>query len=475
MIRTRFAPSPTGALHAGTVRTALFAWLSARHDQGQFLLRIEDTDKSREVEGAIKNIVDSLKYLGLDWDEGPDKGGPHAPYLQSQRLDIYKEWAQKLVDKGRAYADPYTPEQLEGFRQTAKAQKKPFLFREHRPDDPPAWDGSQPLRFKSEPKAYEWRDEVMGDLATGPEVVDDFIIIKSDSFPTYNFAHIIDDHLMGINLVVRSQEFISSMPIFLNLYEALELKTPVFATVPIVLAAEGNKKLSKREGAKQLLDYKKMGILPEALMNALATTGWNDGSEQEIFSTEELIKKFDLAHVQKSSARFDEQRLLWMNGSYIRELPVEKLYELSKDFWPPVADSQPEQYKQQVLGLIQERLKYLAEIPALTSFFFEDLPVDLRLIDDNKQLKNFNHIELKELLQQANSALEQIDFSPEKLTACLNELLEKTSQKPGVLFSLIRIATTWAPASPGLAKTLSLLGKDKSLQRIKTAITALAG
>ncbi len=472
-VRTRFAPSPTGALHAGTVRTALFSWLTARHAGGQFLLRIEDTDQAREVSGAVDNILESLNYLGIDWDEGPDKGGDHGPYVQTERLDIYKQWGQKLIEKGRAYADPYTKEQIEDFRQQAQKSKKPYLYRNHRPAEPTPWDGSVPLRFKSEPRAYSWHDEVMGELSASAEVIDDFILIKSDGFPTYNFAHIIDDHLMAITHVVRSQEFISSMPNFLNLYDALGLEQPSFATVPLVLSSEGTRKLSKREGAKQLLDYRDMGILPEALMNCLATTGWNDGTEQEIFSREELISKFELDHVQKRSARFDEQRLLWMNGHYIRELPIGKLYELSADFWPETAKGQSDEYKKAILSLIQERLKYLGEIPSLTDFFFEDLPVDLKLIDGNKQLSKIGRGEQKKLLESSLEILEKSDFSGDDLQSKLNGLLETTGQTPGILFSLIRVATTWAPSSPELASTLQVLGKDRALQRIKNSISSL--
>lgn len=472
-IRTRFAPSPTGALHAGTVRTALFAWLSAKHAGGQFILRIEDTDQSREVSGAINNIVGSLKYLGIDWDEGPDKDGSYGPYIQSQRLELYKQWGQKLIEAGRAYADPYSKQELDEFRKVAADQKKPFLYRNHRPQNPPDWDGTRPLRFKSDPKSYHWEDQVMGKLSAGPEVVDDFIIIKSDGFPTYNFAHIIDDHLMGINLVVRSQEFISSMPIFLNLHEALDIEPPAFATVPTVLGSDGNKKLSKREGAKQLLEYKKLGILPQALMNALATTGWNDGSEQEIFSPNELISKFSLDRVQKSSARFDEQRLHWMNGHYIRELTVEKLYELVDGFWPDTATDAPKEYKLAVLGLVQQRLKYFGELPELTSFFFAEPVVNLDLITGNKQLAGISPKKLAELLSRAGEALASCDFTPESVAQTLNDLLEQTKQTPSVLFSLIRIATTWSPSSPELAQSLSVLGKDLVSKRLKQAIEAL--
>jgi glutamyl-tRNA synthetase len=472
--RTRFAPSPTGYLHVGGIRTALFAWLIARQADGQFILRLEDTDKKREVTGADKHIEDSLKALGLDYDEGPDIGGPHAPYRQSERLDSYKTWAQKLVDAGRAYADPYSSQEVQKFREQAQATKRPFLYRDHRPDSPPAWDGSQPLRFKSEPKAYLWHDAVMGDLSAGPEVIDDFILIKSDGYPTYNFAHIIDDAEMEVSHVIRGQEFLSSVPNYLNLYEALELKPPIMATMPHILGPDGNKKLSKRDGAKDVLDYVRDGYLPEALVSFIATLGWNDGTEQEIFSRDELIKKFSLERVQRSGAKFDERRLVWVNGHFIREMPLDKLYERSESYWGQSGASADDNYKKQVLGLVQERLKYLGELPGLTNFFFEELPPDMKLIDDNKQLGKTDRQQMREMLVKSQASLSESDFSQEDLTNRLNQLLEETGQKPGVLFSLIRIATTWAPSSPGLAETLNVLGKDKSLERLDKSIQLLS-
>lgn len=465
--RTRFAPSPTGYLHVGGVRTALFAWLLARQSEGQFILRLEDTDKAREVEGSGQHIMDSLSWLGLHWDEGiGDVGGPYAPYKQSERLGTYREWAQKLIEKGRAYADPYTPEELAKFREEAQAAKKPFLFRNHRPENPPAWDGSQPLRLKSEPKAYNWHDAVMGDLSTGPEVVDDFILIKSDGYPTYNFAHIVDDLLMKCTHVIRGQEFLASVPNYLNLYEALEIEPPILATMPHVLGPNGTKKLSKRDGAKDILDYAREGYLPETLVNFIASLGWNDGTEQEIFTTDELIEKFSPERVQRSGARFDEKRLEWMNGAHIRALPLDELYKRSQDFWPAEAKGAEEGYKRQVLALVQERLKFFKEIPELTGFFFKDLPVNPNLWQEHKQLKKLSTGELKTLLEKSRESLEQSDFGLDDLTKRLNDLLDQTAQKPAVLFSLIRIATTEAPASPSLADTLAVLGKDTSLQRI---------
>ncbi len=471
--RTRFAPSPTGFMHVGGVRTALFAWLVAKQANGKFLLRLEDTDKNREVAGSAEHIMESLRWLGLEWDEGPDIGGSHAPYLQSERLDIYKQWAEKLIASGRAYADPYTKEELETFRVEAQKNKQPFLYRNHRPENPPVWDGSQALRFKSDPKVYHWEDAVLGDLSAGAEAVDDFILIKSDGYPTYNFCHIVDDELMEITHVIRSQEFIASVPRFLNLYDALGIDWPIFATLPYVMGADGKKKLGKRDGAKDILDYRKDGYLPETMINFLATLGWNDGSEQEIFSVKELIEKFSLARVQRSGAAFDEQRLLWMNGSHIRGISLDDLFDRTKNYWPEQSNQKSADYKKSVLGLIQERLKYFAEIPELTNFFFEDLPINLELITSNKQLKKLDNQQLKTYLQKALEVLTDSDFSVNNLSDILNNLLETTGEKPGILFSLIRIATTWAPASPGLADTLSVLGKETTLRRISASISSI--
>jgi glutamyl-tRNA synthetase len=464
-VRTRFAPSPTGFIHVGGIRTALFAWLVARQNKGQFILRIEDTDRNRQVEGSADHIQISLKWLGLEWDEGP--------FYQSERLDIYKQWAQKLIDSGRAYADPYTPDEVQAFREQASTAKQPFLYRNHRPENPPTWDGSQPLRFKSEPQDYQWHDEVMGDLHAGVEAVDDFILIKSDGYPTYNFAHIIDDHEMNVSHVIRGQEFLASMPNYLNLYEALQIDKPEFATMPHILNPAGNKKLSKRDGAKDILEYREEGYLPAAMVNFLATLGWNDGTEQEVYSVDELIEKFRLDRIGRSGAHFDERRLVWLNGAHIRQLSLDELYDKVQSYWPAEASDFDEAYKKQVLSLVQERLKYFAELPELTRFFFVDLPVDGNLIGEHKQLKNLGKSELTSLLEQAEATLKDSDFSSSDLSNRLNELLEKTGQKPAVLFSLIRIATTQAPASPGLADSLAVLGKERSLGRIAQQLSAL--
>ena len=470
-VRTRFAPSPTGFMHVGGIRTALFAWLVARQAKGQFILRLEDTDQKREVAGSADHIVSALSALGLNYDEGPDIGGPYAPYIQSERLDIYREWAQQLIKAGRAYADPYTPAELDAFRETAKAEKKAFLYREHRPENPLEWDGTTALRFKSEPKAYQWHDEVLGDLSTGPEVIDDFILIKSDGYPTYNFAHIVDDAEMKISHVIRGQEFIASQPNYLNLYEALGLEFPIFATMPHIMAEAGNKKLGKRDGAKDVLDYLKEGYLPETMINFIASLGWNDGTEQEIFTIDELIEKFSLSRVHHSGARFDEKRLEWMNGQHIRLLSLDDLYARSTEFWPASAKEASEDDKKQILGLVQDRLKTLSDLPTLTDYFFSEPTVDWSMVDGNKMLDSFSREELIGYLKQSIDALQTSDFTPEAVQETLNHLLETTGQKPGVLFSLIRLAVSWAPFSPALNDTLAVLGKDTVIRRLSAAIS----
>jgi glutamyl-tRNA synthetase len=469
-IRTRFAPSPTGFVHVGAVRTALFSWLLAQKNGGVFILRIEDTDKVREVEGSIQQIEDSLRWLGINWTEGIDIGGPHAPYLQSERLDIYKEWANKLINNGRAYADPYSKDQLEKFRGDAKANKKPFMYRDYRPDNPPIWNGRQPLRFKSDPKPYKWKDAVMGDLSTGTDAVDDFILIKSDGYPTYNFCHIIDDMIMGITHVLRSQEFIASTPKFLNLYEALQIERPILATLPYVMSIDGQKKLGKRDGAKDILQYKKDGYLPEAMVNFLATLGWNDGTEQEIFTVDELIEKFSLERVQKSPARFDEKRLLWLNGQWIRRLSIDDLYQRVADFWPEAANGADENYKKKILGLAQDRMKTLSDLPMLTSYFFAEPAPDWQLIKNDKFAGKLPTEEIVSLLKTSLDAIAASNFDEDSLQATLNSLLETTGKKPVELFSLIRLAISWAPFSPALNETLAVLGKETVKNRFRSAI-----
>jgi glutamyl-tRNA synthetase len=468
-VRTRFAPSPTGFLHVGGVRTALFAWLVAKQNSGQFILRIEDTDRSRHVEESEAHIQESLKWLGLEWDEGPIR--------QSERLNTYQQWAQKLIKAGRAYTDPYSPQELERLRQKAHEEKRPFLFRSHRPEAPVEWREGLPLRFKSEPKSYQWRDEVMGELSTGPEVVDDFIIIKSDGFPTYNFAHIVDDHETKISHVIRSQEFLSSVPKFLNLYEAMGVDRPKLATLPYVLGPDGKKKLSKRDGAKDILDYRREGYLPEALVSFLATLGWNDGTTQEIYSREELIKKFSLNRVQRHGAKFDEERLKWINGKMIRSLNaqgIDKLLDQMDQFWPPSAKNSALYFRREVLRFIlqslQDKVKTLSEIGELAdSFFNEDYLLDVDLLKSStRALGN-----PKGVLEATKKELEQSDFTPEDLEGRLRNLVKNFNAQPKDVFGFIRVAITGKTIAPGLWNLLSVIGRENALARINRSLEAL--
>ncbi len=473
-VRTRFAPSPTGFLHIGSVRAALYPWLLAKHFDGQFILRIEDTDQAREVEGALDVIYETLRWIGIDWDEGPDKGGPYGPYIQTERRARYINWAENIIAKGRAYADPRTPEELNKLRAIAKDRQRPFLARDFRPDKAVAWQPGIPLRFLSEPRDYHWHDEVMGDLSAGIDAVDDFILIKSDGLPTYNFAHIVDDADMAITHVIRGLEYLASMPKYLNLYEALELTAPKFVHMPHIMRPDGTKKLGKRDGAKSVLEYRDEGYLPDAMLNFLALLGWNPGTTQEIFSTQELIDKFSIERVQRGGAKFDERRLVWMNGNYIRNLSIDKLYDKAVTFWPEEASTYDADYKKRVLGLIQERLKYLSEIPELTRFFFVDLPINSELIDNNKNLTALGNNRLRSLIIEAIEVLKNSDFSLDDLTQKLNALLQSTNEPPAILFSLIRIASTQAAVSPPLAASLSVLGKDRTIARLTQQASALA-
>lgn len=469
-IRTRFAPSPTGFIHVGNIRSTLFAWLLTKQQDGKLVLRIEDTDQAREVEGSIDHIYESLQWLGLNPDEGPNEGGSFGPYKQSERLDIYKIYAQKLYEAGLAYADPYAPEEVAEFRAKAAQQKKPFLFRDHRPENPPIWDGSMPLRLKTTPKSYTWHDEVRGELSAGEDAVDDFILMKSDGFPTYNFAHIIDDFEMKITHIFRADEFLASMPKFLALYEALEVTPPKFVTLPPIMSDDGRKKLGKRDGAKDLLDYKKDGILQEAMINFLASLGWNDGTEQEIFTANELIEKFSINRIQRGGAKFAAERLIWMNGNHIRMLKPMDLLERCETFLPVAASDFDQNYKLKIIELVQGRLKTLSDVKEITEYFFKEPEINWNLIENNKQLKKLSSDEIINLLEASVDKLRNTEFNPETIQNSLNKLLEDTGQKPGILFSLIRITTTWAQFSPSLPDTLAVLGKEKAIVRLKQAI-----
>ena len=472
---TRFAPSPTGYIHIGNVRSAIYPYLTAKQTGGKMILRIEDTDRARYVEGATELVEDTLKWLGLDWDEGPIVGGEHGPYFQTERRDIYIAWAKKLIAAGRAYADPTTPEQIEEYRAKCTAEKVPFLYRNFRPENTPEWEIGMPLRFKAEPKEYSWHDEVMGDMHTGPEVLDDIILIKKDGLPTYNFAHIVDDAEMGVTHIMRGVEYLSSMPNYLAIYEALGINHPKFVSLPHILAPTGNKKLGKRDGAKSVVEYRDDGVLPEAMLNYLACLGWNDGTEQEIYTKDELIARFSIDKIQNSGARYDEVKLLWLNGQWIRRIAdeqgIDALFERTADFWPETDAS--DDYKKRVLAIIYDRLKTLSDLKTMTTYFFTEPTIDTAMILENKFLKKIDPAELKELLEKTVTKLSSTEWNADALQNALNELLAETGKKPAELFSLIRLSVSFAPFSPALNLTLEVLGKETSLNRLKKVVAAL--
>lgn len=476
-MKTRFAPSPTGYIHIGNVRSAIYPYLLARQQDGKFILRIEDTDRARYVEGATELIEDTLKWLGLEWDEGPIVGGPNEPYFQSERKAIYQAWAQKLIDMGRAYADDTSPETIDKYRNLCYNEKRPYLYRDFRLENPPEWHEGIPLRFKSDPKIRKWHDEVMGDMEAGPEVQDDIILLKADGLPTYNFAHIVDDAEMGVTHVMRGVEYLSSTPNYLAIYEALGLEVPKLVSLPHILAPTGGKKLGKRDGAKSVTEYRDDGILPEALLNYLACLGWNDGSEQEIYTKDELISKFSLEKIQTSGARFDPVKILWQNGQWIRKIAdkqgIDALYARTAGFWPESAKDYDDEYRKAVLSIIYDRLKTLSNLREMTGYFFADPIVDPELIIGNKFLKKISEEELSELLQISASKLEQTEWNANSLQQALNELLAETDKKPAELFSLIRISLSYAPFSPALHLTMSVLGKNTTIARIRNTVTAL--
>ena len=478
MIVTRFAPSPTGYIHIGNVRSAIYPYLLAKQNHGKMILRIEDTDRERYVEGATELIEDTLTWLGLNWDEGPIVGGPNTPYFQSERKEIYHEYARKLIESGRAYADPTPPETINEYREQCKREKVPLLYRNFRPKNTPEWKPGIPLRFKAEPKEYSWHDEVMGDMHSGPEVLDDIILIKKDGYPTYNFAHIVDDAEMGVTHVMRGVEYLSSTPNYLAIYEALGLERPKLVSLPHILAPQGNKKLGKRDGAKSVTEYRNDGILAEAMLNYLACLGWNDGTEQEIYSKDQLIKSFSLDRIQNSGARYDETKLFWYNGQWIRKIVdeqgVEALYERAEGFWPETADNHSELYKSRVLSIVYDRLKTMSDLREMTAYFFATPDIDLDMLLQNKFLKKLSEAEVESLLKTVIAELTNLKtWTTDSLQDTLNHLLELTGKKPAELFSLIRIAVSFAPFSPALNLTLEVLGRDETLARLNAVASAI--
>ena len=479
-VRVRFAPSPTGYLHVGGARTALFNYLFAKHTGGTFILRIEDTDRNRYVEGALQEIYESLKWLGLSWDEGPEIGGNYGPYVQSERLELYKRHAQELLEKDLAYRCFCTSQRLEEVRLAREKAKMLTGYDRHCRDLPK----DEVKKNLDEGKSFVVRlkiprdivvvfnDMIRGSIEYKSEVLDDLVLLKSDGFPTYHLANIVDDHEMKITHVLRGDEWIASTPRHVLLYEAFGWTPPKFAHMPVILDPSGGK-LSKRKGAASVMDYKNNGILPDALFNFLALLGWapGGGDEREKMTRQEIIEAFSLEKISPKGAVFDEKKLDWMNGLYLAESNVEALAaevcRLGKEKGIIPADkAESDPYFLTVIRMLKDRSKRLTEIVDNSVYFFKDP----ESYEEKAAKKHFNPqtaIVLQALLEKISQA---DPFSHEALNAMYHDHAAKTGIQIGDLVHPTRLAISGVSFGPGLFEMMETLGKETVMRRIKVAI-----
>ncbi|MGI5837788.1 MAG: glutamate--tRNA ligase [Chloroflexota bacterium] len=476
IVRTRIAPSPTGMPHIGTFRTIVFNWLFARHHGGKFVVRIEDTDVARRVEGALEAILDGLRWLGLDWDEGPEVGGPYGPYIQSQRLSIYQEHAERLIKQGDAYRCFCTPERLSAIRQEQQRRKQPSgyprLCRSLSEEEVNARlaQGEVPvIRFKVPMEgSTTFHDLIHGDITFPNAALDDFVLIKSDGYPTYHLAHLVDDHLMRITHVMRADEWISSTPRHMLLYQAFGWEPPKFAHVPQILGPDRSK-LSKRHGATSVIAYRDMGYLPEAMLNYLALLGWAYDATTEIMSREELIRYFSIDKINKTGAIFDIKKLDWMNGYYIRQLSVPDLTSRLMPYLEQagLTTEKDRGYVEQIVPLIQERIRKLSDACELIDFFFADQ------LEYESKLLVAKGLTAESSLSALRAAKERIanlpDWSRSALEDVTRPLADELGVKTGQLFGILRVASTGRTAAPPLFETMEVLGRERVMARLDVA------
>ena len=485
-VRVRFAPSPTGIPHVGNIRTALFNWLFARHEGGSFVLRIEDTDQTRLDPRALEAILESLRWLGLDWDEGPEVGGPYGPYFQSERLAHYSRAASELIANDAAYRCYCSPERLEQVRAEQVRRKEPprydrrcrNLSEAERAQEEA--EGTVPVvRFKTPLGGRtEFDDVVRGHVVFENETLDDFILLKSDGYPTYHLANVVDDHLMEITHVLRADEWLPSTPRHLLLYAALGYAPPQFAHLPMILGGD-RAKLSKRHGAVSLLEYKRQGYLPEAMFNFLGLLGWSLDDRTEIISRDEFVRHFSLERIVKNPAIFDVEKLTWMNGVYVRALSPERLAELlverlEEDLPPNVPRPLDREYVLRIVPLVQERIKRVDEAAALTSFFFIEGTLDYA--PELLLGKRFTGKpdDARAALEAATGRLAAVErWEREALEGVLRPLAEEVGLKAGDLFMLMRVAVTGQTATPPLFETMEVVGRERSLARLDYALQRL--
>jgi glutamyl-tRNA synthetase len=486
--RLRFAPSPTGFAHIGGYRTALFSWLYARHTGGSFILRIEDTDIARTVEGAVDYLIDGLSWLGMDIDEGPVVGGPYGPYYQTQRRALYQQYAHQLIASGHAYHCYCTPARLEELRNEQIAKKLPprydrrcrYLSNEERAANDAA-NLTSVVRFAM-PLDGETvvHDELHGDITFKNADIDDKIILKSDGLPTYHLAHIVDDHLMGITHLLRGEEWISSAPWHIHIWQALGWQPPLFYHVPDVLGKD-KKKLSKRHAAPSWKALQQRGFLPQAVFNFLALLGWSYDDKTEFFTREELIRVFSLDRVGISGGILDMEKLEWMNGVYIRQLPLEEFTRLTIPYMErPEADgglpdtiSRPLDfdYTARVLSLEQERLRTLGDAAYAVSFFYsDDLAYDTAMLIQ----KGMDAERTKAALLSTQNLLSGVEqWEHNAIETPMRELAVELGLKTGQLFGSIREAISGRAATPPLFQMMEVLGRERTMQRIEQAIARL--
>jgi len=487
-VRVRYAPSPTGEPHVGNIRTALFNWLLARHEGGTFILRIEDTDQARIVPGAQEAIFASLRWLGLDWDEGPEVGGPHAPYFQSQRLEHYHRASEQLIAADNAYRCYCSPQRLEEMRAEQMRYKQPPKY-DRRCRNLSAGErreleaqGIPPVvRFKTPPSGRTtFHDLVRGNVTFENDTLDDFVLLKSDGFPTYHLANVVDDHLMGITHVLRGDEWLSSTPRHVLMYQAFGWQPPVFAHLPMILGPD-RAKLSKRHGDTSILQYRDKGFLPHALFNFLGLLGWSLDDKTEIISRQDFIRHFSLERIVKNPAIFNMDKLTWMNGVYIRELGLDELTEqlapfleehLPSDIPRPI--DRP--YLRRVVPLVQERIKRLDEASELTDFFFREGELTYPIADLLGKRFADQPQQAADALAAARERIAAVDrWDEEALEGAIRPLAEELGLKTGELFGAIRVAVTGRTAAPPLFETMAVLGRERCLERLGTAIERLRG
>src|SRR3989339_699560 len=476
MIRVRFAPSPTGALHIGGARTALFNWLFARHHGGKFILRIEDTDRERSTQESNQAIFRGLDWLGIDWDEGPNNGGPFGPYFQTERLAIYHDYAQKLIAAGQAYHCFCTPEELAVKRAAAEARKEPPRYdnscRRLAPEEVQqrlARGDKHVIRFML-PAAGESivEDLIRGRVVFKNEVLDDFVLVKSDGFPTYNFACVLDDHLMEISHVIRGDDHLSNTPRQILLYQAFGWNLPKFAHIPMILGKD-KARLSKRHGATSVIDYSAMGYLPEAVLNYIAKLGWGCG-DQEVFSREELIQKFTLKSITKSSAVFDVDKLNWLNGKYIRQILPERLFTLCEPLLIEAYGNHDVEYLKKVVSAFHDRLVLIPDIVSLSTYFFQDVTE----YDPGGVEKYFKTDKAKKVLETLKEKLAGLEpFTRESIEPVFKELAKELDVKLGMIIHPCRLALTGTLDSPPMYDVVELLGKEKVGLRLEKALSSL--